>query len=59
MKQVLRDFRSTIRESGWRGAIRRYGWRLFAVVFCYYLVRDVTLYIVIPYLIARPFVAAP
>lgn len=59
MTQIIRDFRSTLRESGWRGAIQRYGWKLFAVVFVYYIIRDVTLYVILPYLVARPFLAAP
>ncbi len=32
---------------------KKYGWKILAAIFCYYLVRDVTLYIIIPYLIAR------
>lgn len=53
--QIIREFRQTFRESGLRGCFRRYGWKLGAVLFCYYLVRDVTLYILIPYVIARQF----
>jgi hypothetical protein len=34
---------------------RKYGWKLLVGIFCYYLVRDVTLYIIIPYLAARHF----
>jgi hypothetical protein len=32
---------------------KKYGWKLGVAVFLGYLVRDVTLYIVLPYLIAR------
>lgn len=49
----LRAIRQTLKESGFRGALKRYGWKLVAAVFCYYLVRDVTLYIVLPALIAK------
>lgn len=45
--------RDTFRGEGFRGTFRRYGWKLFAAFFVYYLVRDVTLYILIPYLAAK------
>jgi hypothetical protein len=32
---------------------KKYGWKIIAVIFAYYLVRDVILYIILPYLIAR------
>lgn len=32
---------------------KKYGWKILAAIIGYYLVRDVALYIVIPYLIAR------
>jgi hypothetical protein len=32
---------------------KKYGWKILAAIFCYYLIRDVTIYIIIPYLIAR------
>jgi len=31
--------------------IKKYGWRAFAGIFVYYLVRDLTLYVFIPYFI--------
>ena len=43
----------TFRQAGLRGTLKRYGWKLFAGFFLFYLVRDVTLYIVLPYLAAR------
>jgi hypothetical protein len=41
------------RTQGNKALIKRYGWKIFALVFCYYLIRDVTLYILIPYLFAK------
>jgi hypothetical protein len=32
---------------------KKYGWKILAAILCYYLIRDVTIYIIIPYLIAR------
>ena len=49
----VREATATFREQGFRGILRAYGWKLFAVFFVFYLVRDVTLYIVLPYLAAR------
>lgn len=57
--RILREFRDTWRESGWRGAFRRYGWKLFAVIFVYYLIRDLTIYVLIPYLIAQRLLVTP
>lgn len=51
--QTVKDFRETLRTDGVKGAFRRYGWKMVAVIFCYYLVRDVLLYLVIPFWIAH------
>ncbi|MCS6838843.1 MAG: hypothetical protein NZ480_08350 [Bdellovibrionaceae bacterium] len=32
---------------------RKYGWKAVVAVFLYYLVRDVTLYIIVPYFIIQ------
>ncbi len=52
-RDFVREATATFRQGGFRGALQRYGWKLFAAFFLYYLVRDVTLYIVLPYLAAR------
>jgi MFS family permease len=49
----VREATLTFREAGLRGTLQRYGWKLFAFFFLFYLVRDATLYIVLPYLAAR------
>jgi hypothetical protein len=41
-----------VRTLGWRGLIRRRGWKLVAVVIAYYLIRDVMLYVALPLAIA-------
>jgi hypothetical protein len=43
--RALRDER---RALGWRGLLRKRGWKLVAIVIAYYLIRDVLLYIVLP-----------
>lgn len=55
LKTVIIEARATFREAGFKGVVRRYGWKIFAVFFVYYLVRDLTLYIFIPWLIAKHF----
>lgn len=56
LKSIIYEARDTFRQSGFKGVVKRYGWKVFAVFFVYYLVRDVTLYILIPWLIAKHFV---
>lgn len=55
--QLLRDARLELKQTGVKGLFRRYGWKLVAGVFTYYLVRDVTLYILIPWLVAKHLLA--
>lgn len=51
--KVIRDAKQVFREGGIKGVIRRYGWKFFAVFFVYYLIRDVTLYILLPLYLAN------
>jgi hypothetical protein len=51
--KFVRDVRQTLRESGVKGVVSRYGWKIVAAFFVYYLVRDTILYILIPYAIAK------
>ena len=57
MFKALNELRNNARESGIRVAIRimfkKYGWKLGVAIFMYYLIRDVTLYIIIPYLVYK------
>lgn len=52
-KVMLLGMRAEWKANGFRAVFRRYGWRMVALVFTYYLIRDVTLYIALPWLIAR------
>jgi hypothetical protein len=40
-------------KARFRLVYKKYGWKILAIIFVYYLVRDVLVYIVLPYLIAR------
>ena len=57
MFKALNELRINARESGIREAIKimfkKYGWKLGVAIFMYYLIRDVTLYIIIPYLVYK------
>ena len=45
----------SLKNEGMLNSYRRYGWRLVSLVVTYYLVRDVALYILLPYLITQGF----
>jgi hypothetical protein len=49
----IRDATATFRTAGFKGILSTYGIRLLVAFVLFYLVRDVTLYIVLPYLAAR------
>jgi hypothetical protein len=51
--EFLTGARDAYREGGPRAVIKRFGWRILAILFVYYLVRDSILYLLLPYLIAR------
>ena len=59
MLKVLHELRKNAKESGVKEAIKimfkKYGWKVGLAIFMYYLIRDVTLYIIFPYLIMRGF----
>jgi hypothetical protein len=40
-----------IKERGIKGFIKAKGWKILIAFFLFYLIRDVTLYLIIPYLI--------
>lgn len=47
--------RTIIHKIAWRFGFlfKKYGWKLVVVVVAYYLVRDTTVYVLIPYLVAK------
>ena len=59
MLKVLHELRKNAKESGVKEALKimfkKYGWKVGLAIFMYYLIRDVTLYIILPYLIMRGF----
>ena len=57
IKTLLQECRTTFKEGGFKGIIRRYGWKTFAIFFIYYLTRDLILYVLIPYLVTKHFIS--
>lgn len=59
MLNVLKELRKNAKESGVKEALKimfkKYGWKVGLAIFMYYLIRDVTLYVILPYLIMRGF----
>lgn len=53
--KVLVEAKQVFRDAGIKGVIRRYGWKFFAVFFLYYLIRDVSLYVLLPWYLAQKF----
>lgn len=47
--KFLQKYVTYYRYNGFKKTIKRYGWKLFAIIFMFYLVRDTILYIIIPY----------
>lgn len=56
-RRIFFDCRKTFKEGGLKAVIKKYGWKVFAAFFFYYLTRDLLLYVLLPYLITRGFFA--
>lgn len=56
IRTFISEIRATFKESGFKGTLRRYGWKIVAIFFAYYLIRDSILYIIIPWMIAKHFI---
>jgi|TARA_B100000085_G_scaffold157490_1_gene143029 hypothetical protein len=51
--KFLRKYVFYLKEHGFKKTIKKFGWKLFAVIFLFYLIRDSILYIIIPYLVLK------
>ncbi|MNL70400.1 hypothetical protein D3C87_1953960 [compost metagenome] len=51
--RFILEAKDTFKASGFKGVVKKYGWKFFAFFFAYYLIRDVCLYIILPWYIAR------
>ncbi len=50
LKKLATNIIISLKDNGFIATWKVYKWKLFAVLFCYYLVRDLLLYVIIPYL---------
>ena len=49
----IRFYINIYKEKGFKAAIKAAGWKMVVLVFFYYLIRDLILYVLIPYLIGK------
>ncbi len=47
--KFLKKYVNYYLEHGFKKTVKKFGWKLFAIIFLYYLIRDSILYIIIPY----------
>jgi hypothetical protein len=45
----------SLKTHGFKATIKKFGWKLFAVIFVLYLIRDVVIYILIPLWLTQSF----
>jgi len=45
------EWRRLLKEDGFKGFVKKKGWKIVAAFFIFYFVRDSILYIIIPYMI--------
>jgi len=53
---IIQEWTQLLREKGIREFIRVKGWKIFAAIFVFYLIRDSILYIIIPFWVAQGFI---
>lgn len=51
--QQVKKMALCIKNDGIKISFKRYGWRMVSVVVAYYLIRDLSIYVLIPYLVAQ------
>ena len=51
--KFLRKYVYYYKEHGFKKTLKKYGWKLFTIIFLYYLIRDSILYIFIPYFVLK------
>jgi hypothetical protein len=51
----IRRLRDDRRRYGWKGLLKREGWKPFALFVVFYLIRDLILYVLIPIAVVAGF----
>lgn len=57
VKNLLLECRSEFKAGGIKSVFKKFGWKIFAIFFIYYLIRDLIIYLLIPYLVTKHFVS--
>lgn len=52
---IVQKYTDVYRQEGFKGVIKKGGWRLLIGIILFYLIRDSILYILIPYLALKGF----
>lgn len=52
-KYYIIDSILIVKKEGFKSLLKKRGWKVFAIVAGYYIVRDTVIYIIVPYLIAQ------
>lgn len=53
--KFLKEYIAVFKEAGFKGVLRKGGWKILFYFFMFYLIRDSILYILIPYLVLKGF----
>ena len=51
--KFIRKYTDVYRKDGFRGVVKKGGWKLLFYFFIFYLIRDTILYILIPYVVGK------
>jgi hypothetical protein len=55
-KNQISSIRTEFKAGGFKGVFKKFGYKLFLIFFFYYLIRDLIIYVLVPYLVARVFI---
>lgn len=53
--KFLQEYIAVFKEDGFKGVLRKGGWKILFYFFMFYLIRDSILFILIPYLVVKGF----
>jgi|TARA_B100000035_G_C20695182_1_gene420141 hypothetical protein len=57
--KIVREWRADFRKGGFKLLLKEKGWKILIAFFIFYLIRDVSLYVIIPYLAVTGFISCP
>ena len=51
--KFIKEYIIYFKKNGFKKTVKKFGWRLFAAIFIFYLIRDTILYLIIPYFVGK------